>query len=474
VTSSIRTRGKGLLSKLLIIIESILFTYRHNIFYENDLESIIETKPKIQINTKQATLAQMGKLAEKSAEERGVNKAEYMARLLRRLKRGDWCFVAERNDDIAGYAWVAFRDLYLMEMDAWVKLGGDEAVIYDVYTFLGYRGMGVATKIIEIAIRQLIKNDYKRVYASILRENRPSRKAFEKLNFYPAGSITFFKIFGVIRLTPLKAFSSKTTAHVFANSYAQFSERKSKILERRVNRREEIEAQMKEVVARDREAHIYDLQYNQYRKSIEIPFTLRDFEVEKSNLVLDAGAGTGRFTTEFVKRGAEVVAVDYSLESIKINKLRCNSNVICADICYLPFKSSVFDKVASIGVFQHVPTWQSRFAGLEEILRVSKKRAKFLVSVYNYRLKIGGTDRQGYHSQGLIQYYRFFFSQFKSMLCQVFPRILELRGTLALTYVMERLYSRRSKKLVTIFEYLIEKTFLSFIISDRLVAICET
>lgn len=248
----------------------------------------------------------------------------------------------------------------------------------------------------------------------------------------------------------------------------------SKTLDGLSDEKREIEDKRKEMFTRNKEARIYDLQYSRYRKNVEVIFTLKNFKTDKSDLVLDAGAGTGRFTIEFAKRGAEVVAVDYSLGSLKINKARCNCHVILADLCYLPFRPSVFDKTASIGVFQHLPTWKGRFEGLKEIVRVSKKRTRFLVSVYNYRFKTGGLDKQGFHGQGSIYYYRFFFTEFKHMLIQVFPKILDLRGMLILSFLMDRFYKKRLEKLVLIFEGLIEKTFLSLLLGSRLVAMCET
>jgi ubiquinone/menaquinone biosynthesis C-methylase UbiE len=141
---------------------------------------------------------------------------------------------------------------------------------------------------------------------------------------------------------------------------------------------------------------------------------------------LEAGSGTGRFTVEFAKRGTEVVALDYSLDSLKINKSRCKCHVVCADLSFLPFKDSVFDKVACIEVFQHVPP-RSRIAGLKEIRRVVKEGAEGLITVYNNRLwdKIRN-EKEGFH-KGLIYYYRFDISELKQMLLLVFSKIVDIR-----------------------------------------------
>ena len=412
----------------------------------------------MEINVRQAGLSDIKKLVEKIANEkrilRGRAKRKSITDLLQRLKAGHWCFIAEKTDEILGYAWIAFRELYISEIEKKMALKEDEAMFYDVYTFSLYRNKGVAKKIYEVAINYLRKNDYKKIYVAILQHNRPSRKVAEKFNFKAVETITFLKIFCIKNLA---------RTHVMSKTLDDLSDEKRAAEDKR-----------KEMSIRNKEAQIYDLQYSRYRKNVEIEVTLANFEIEKSDLVLDAGAGTGRFTVEFAKKGAEIVAIDYSLESLKINRARSNCHVIVADICYLPFRSSVFDKTASIGVFQHIPTWKSRFDGLEEILRVSKKGGEFLVSVYNHNLRTGGLDKQGYHSRGSIYYYCFHFTEFKNMLVQVFPKILDLRGILIFSFLMDGFYKKGLERLVLIFEYLIEKTFLSLLLGSRLVAMCET
>lgn len=243
----------------------------------------------------------------------------------------------------------------------------------------------------------------------------------------------------------------------------------------------EFEYKRKEIHCRDEEADIYDFKLSSYRISTEIALIFRNFEINHRDLMLEVGSGTGRLTVEFTKKGPEVVALDYSLNSLQINKSRCKCHVVLADLCFLPFKDSVFDKVASISVFQHIPTIRSRIAALKEIRRVSKKEAKFLITVYNNRLwdKIRH-DKQGFHKgKGLIYYYRFDISELKQMLLSVFSKIVDthsliLEKTPVLSSPLRFLCRIGLAKIAFSFEVLIGKLPLFRLLGDHILSICKS
>lgn len=244
----------------------------------------------------------------------------------------------------------------------------------------------------------------------------------------------------------------------------------------------EIKDKRKEIAIRNKEATIYDLQYTELRNLIEISSTLKNFKIKKMDLILEVGAGTGRFTRQFMKHGGKVVAVDFSINSLKINRFRCNSDIVLADICYLPFKSSVFDKVAGIGVFHHIPSSKSRFLSLKEVKRVLKAKGQFLMTTYNKRVSIRHwKEKQGYHSYGMIYYYLFNFLELKNLLNSIFSRIVDNHGIIFSIYdidVISRIAIKlmrtfRLTKIALTFESLIEKTMISLLFGDRLVTICE-
>ena len=126
---------------------------------------------------------------------------------------------------------------------------------------------------------------------------------------------------------------------------------------------------------RDREAGIYDLSFPPYAQAVEMPSTIRRLRPDEGDRVLDAGAGTGRLTLELATKCKEVIAVDYSLESLKLCREKCERSNrrgvfwVQADLCKLPFRPGVFDKVGSCQVIQDLPSTDSREETLRELHR---------------------------------------------------------------------------------------------------------
>ena len=111
------------------------------------------------------------------------------------------------------------------------------------------------------------------------------------------------------------------------------------------------------------------------------------------------------------------------------------------DLCFLPLRSSVFDKAASINVFQHVPTWKSRVLGLREIRRVLKRNSLFLITAYNHSIlgKFHNRHKQAYRRAhaGLLYFYSFDLSEFKYVLLSTFSKLVDLRGILILIFFQQ-------------------------------------
>ena len=110
----------------------------------------------------------------------------------------------------------------------------------------------------------------------------------------------------------------------------------------------------------------------------------------KGKLVLELGAGNGRFTEVLLGMGARVIAVDFSsaifanhqnhLEYVKNGSLMC----VQGDIFKLPIKKSCFDIVICYGVIQHTGDNIGCMKAISEYLG---PKSKLLIDIYSNSLK---------------------------------------------------------------------------------------
>jgi SAM-dependent methyltransferase len=96
--------------------------------------------------------------------------------------------------------------------------------------------------------------------------------------------------------------------------------------------------------------------------------------------VLDAGAGTGRFTLPLRQKGFNTVALDISSEMLREGqalaaKMGEPFPCILADIERSPFTGETFDSVVSITVLRHFPDWRDI---LTEYVRVTRPGGRIL------------------------------------------------------------------------------------------------
>ncbi|MFL6240632.1 MAG: methyltransferase domain-containing protein [Actinomycetes bacterium] len=131
--------------------------------------------------------------------------------------------------------------------------------------------------------------------------------------------------------------------------------------------------------------------------------------VEPGDRVLDLGCGAGRHAYGAARRGADVVALDYSLDEVSTVRatfaamteageipIGATTEAVRGDLLALPFPDDSFDKVIAAEVLEHIPSDERAMA---EIARVLKPGGRAAVTVPRWLPeRICWALSQDYHS----------------------------------------------------------------------------
>lgn len=130
-------------------------------------------------------------------------------------------------------------------------------------------------------------------------------------------------------------------------------------------------------------AEKYDINIYRNRFNIKIKNKVEFFYVKKyaKGKILDAGAGTGRFSLFMLDNGSEVYSSDISHPMLSIAKKKNNKvKAVVADIFNLPFTDNYFDSIVSITVLEHFIDYEKI---LKEFCRVLKPGGTIIFEMPN-------------------------------------------------------------------------------------------
>ncbi|MCX7957122.1 MAG: class I SAM-dependent methyltransferase [Endomicrobia bacterium] len=169
----------------------------------------------------------------------------------------------------------------------------------------------------------------------------------------------------------------------------------------------------KEKEIRDQQAKSYDEWYLKTKSvwwhKVELKVVISMLKLQPTDILLDAGCGTGLITLKLAPYVKTVYGIDHSPKSIDILLDKINKNdlsnvyVKIGDICDLPFEGNFFDKIVSTGVIQHIPSLELRAKVIKEFFRVLKPKGRVVFTVYRWKGMIRD-KKEGYWSGGLYYY----------------------------------------------------------------------
>ena len=126
--------------------------------------------------------------------------------------------------------------------------------------------------------------------------------------------------------------------------------------------------------------------------------------VGKCEALVELGCGTGRFTPALAAAASEVVALDFSFDSLLLcqPKVPANVQLLQADVTSLPLRDAVFAGATSAQVLEHLPSSEQRRQAVAEAARAVAADGRLVISAYGYsRLHSLFAKKEGYHPGGI-------------------------------------------------------------------------
>lgn len=100
--------------------------------------------------------------------------------------------------------------------------------------------------------------------------------------------------------------------------------------------------------------------------------------IPKNSFILDAGCGNGK---NMYRRDCHFIGSDFCNNFLEISKKYTKQLVMC-NIKNLPFKDNMFDYVISVAVIHHIYDKKDRINAIKELVRVTNKNGKILISAW--------------------------------------------------------------------------------------------
>lgn len=150
--------------------------------------------------------------------------------------------------------------------------------------------------------------------------------------------------------------------------------------------------QAAEIAQRDEEVAAYEGMFLAWEDYLEVTPLARDLAPRCSDWVLEVGAGTGRVLREYVRRTSGVVAVDFSIESLRYIRRSVGLLpgipekivLVHGDACSLPVRPGAFDRTLSAGMLQHLPTADHRARAIAQMARALRPGGRFVMQARHW------------------------------------------------------------------------------------------
>jgi ubiquinone/menaquinone biosynthesis C-methylase UbiE len=104
---------------------------------------------------------------------------------------------------------------------------------------------------------------------------------------------------------------------------------------------------------------------------------------KQGEIILEAGCGTGIFTSDILSSRSKVIGLDLSLPMLRRAEKKLKGypfQIVLADMLHLPFRGNFFDKVVSVTALEFIEDGK---AAVNELFRVTKRGGRVVVATLN-------------------------------------------------------------------------------------------
>jgi SAM-dependent methyltransferase len=175
----------------------------------------------------------------------------------------------------------------------------------------------------------------------------------------------------------------------------------------------------------------YENEHNYEHNLMEMIPTMEALSANQDKTILELGCGDGRYTVALAGQCQWILAVDFSIESLRILQQRLQSpqnvGLILGDVTTMKVCAAHFDRVFSTLV-SNLPTPEHRHAMYRLAAHALKRDGRFVFSTHHHgcKQKLSGERKLGRYIEGGIYRYNFTVGECKAEVRQYF-KVVEAR-----------------------------------------------
>lgn len=140
--------------------------------------------------------------------------------VIKKLQDGHRCYIAQGNEEIVGFIWIAFNEVYSSDLNCIFKIENNCSVLYNAFVKPDFRGRNVLPGLKKFAFMELHKEGYEKCFDYVLSSNKSMKISNTKFKPFVIGRILYGYFFGFYFLFPFfRSHEGLSISYVYKPSY---------------------------------------------------------------------------------------------------------------------------------------------------------------------------------------------------------------------------------------------------------------